>query len=450
MSNKIDKDTVNKHNTIINQLVNAVQNNDLTVDELKNHMNTIKAKQKTPINKFVGQELSNIGQRASNVFARQAGGKQASPLDELIKLKGQEFKEAQEERTARKDEIAIREAQNKLDAQDRLRLKFDEQNDNKEDIKEVGDEATSDRVVISPADEPEPSIEPTPVSATSVDTTSKTKPLPTSTSSQKIGTDLEAELGTEPPKKIVQMNSKGEFEEIDNPAFEQYQSRKNKIFEARTQSQKEITTGQQKRFVEQEELAQQALLQIDLSANTFVDNAMSIFNKSGFKPGVTAGMIDKFILTPFNINEVGKAFDGQAPEYGGAILKNIMKGSRSVRGIPLFGKGRPTRWDSIESGIENSATSAQQSLVNYFAQPSDDFDLGVDFKEDPIGWIEARRDVLEEFKRQYKDSLFTAFYLRGAKELLKPETQARVELLIGSGEDNPELQANKLLDQFSK
>lgn len=202
---------------------------------------------------------------------------------------------------------------------------------------------------------------------------------------------------------------------------------------AEIQTGKEISSQKGKR----EEETQYNLRNLRGRSETVMDYFLNYVDRvnqvSGgtIKPGVGTG-IAGLILDPLKVNEFAEAFAGSEPEYAAAVMRTAVPGMRALRGVTMFAKGKPSKWSTIESGVNNSTATQEMSLKGYFAaNPEEVKDVNgktVDYK-DLDKWSAEVRRIVSDFSKAYKDLWFYKVYKRNPN-LLEEKTRKYIERQI--------------------
>lgn len=176
-----------------------------------------------------------------------------------------------------------------------------------------------------------------------------------------------------------------------------------------------------------------AELKIDNQLDNFVDVAERTMDLTGVSPGILSGLASK-VLGATKVNEFYAGFVGGEVEYAAAIGRMAIPGARAVRMVDLFKKSAPTSFDTIESGIQNSADSFRNALSTDMSRNPHQY-LGIDksVKVDR-GHNEKLKQQLAEFERLFVDGMQRKVFERNPL-LLKETTRRKLE----QGDTIPEI-----------
>lgn len=171
-------------------------------------------------------------------------------------------------------------------------------------------------------------------------------------------------------------------------------------------------------------------------ANVVVEGWLDYLERGQQLTGAKAGPIQAILNTPFDllrVNQFKEAFDGMNPEYSAAVAKASIPNVRALRMVDVFSKGKPNKWSSVMSGINNAGASQKMALAGYLAKHPENVTrkdgTPIIWKTNKAKWNKRNMELLNAFEKNYNDGWLLQFYRRNP-QLLYPKDRSYVEKLI--------------------
>lgn len=215
--------------------------------------------------------------------------------------------------------------------------------------------------------------------------------------------------------------------------------------EAELESDIQVKTAEKKVVQKTRTDLTNARLKIGNIYDSFLDVADRTMKITGVQPGPLGGVLS-VVLGATKANEFVNAFNAGSIEYGAAIGRIAIPGARAVRLVNLFKQTAPGKYDTIESGVEQSALSYRNALASAIASDPGEFFpelVGKRLTEEDFEFID---DKLREFQNSYREGLFELAY-RKNPQLLGVTKRNELEKKLGmvSKEDTD---LNALIDEL--
>lgn len=209
-------------------------------------------------------------------------------------------------------------------------------------------------------------------------------------------------------------------------------SAKFKEEEARIQSEKEIATAAGKSSKDTDTNLISADLKFDSIVDSFIDYSDRQKEITGLDPGPLSGAVANIINNATRLNEFQNALQGASLEIAAASAKSALPTMRGgVEIIKLFSKGVLSPFDTIESGVVDSAKALKSVLMQDMAASPDNYIPGYS-KLDVEGKAKARKklsSMASNFDDEYKKRFFNIALrkqITSGRDILKPETTQKI------------------------
>lgn len=191
-------------------------------------------------------------------------------------------------------------------------------------------------------------------------------------------------------------------------------------------------------------------LKIDNHLDSFYDFALRQKEITGLDPGPLSGVVAGPINAFLRSNEFQEGFQGSLIEVAAATARIAMPGTRAIRAISIFNKTVADRFDTIESGVQNSADSIRQGLVNDMASNIEVWVPG--YGEMSVTEKSKARQELKdqaaEFEKLFVKESLKKVYMKGiqhGKHVLEERTIRKIEIDIPTFKT--EAEGDKALDK---
>jgi len=156
-------------------------------------------------------------------------------------------------------------------------------------------------------------------------------------------------------------------------------------------------------------------------SNTWIDMMDKQMDITGLKPGPQMGLSMLF-TDPLKLNEFEEAFTGTSNDWATSQVAVHMPGSRATQLVAMFKQSRPSKWSTVEGGVENFAASYEGIITSDMEKsPQSYMPMGHEFNAanpDDVKLLDAKKKI---FSHDYKQGMYEQVYNKNPK-LLKPET----------------------------
>lgn len=173
-------------------------------------------------------------------------------------------------------------------------------------------------------------------------------------------------------------------------------------------------------------------LKIGNTLDSFIDYSERQKEITGLDPGPLSGALSSLITGPLQLNEFRDGLLGGLVEVASASARTSMPGTRAIRAIDIFKKTTVNPFETIESGIQNSADSYRNALTTDMANNPSAYIDGYDemSRDEKRASNKKLRSIAQDWEKDFVDTSIKEIWKRGKQRgvnLLKPETIKRVE-----------------------